>query len=105
MFYFLWGGGEIAIRSNVILLFKSVLKADWVCSIITNRQYVDIKMAIRSFGDPQTPNRNLANIDTNLCLKFFTDIFHSNIKTGKHPCSLQAKNGVGRAAAFKGLGS
>ena len=43
--------------------------------IITNRQYVDIKMAIRSFGDPQTPTRNLANIDINLCLKFFTDIF------------------------------
>ena len=47
--------------------------------IVTNRQYVDVKMAIRSFGDPQTPTRNLANIDTNFC----TDIFHSNIKAGK----------------------
>ena len=51
--------------------------------IVTNRQYVDIKMAIRSFSDPHTPTRNLANIDSNLCLKFFTDKFHGNIKASK----------------------
>ena len=52
--------------------------------IITNRQYVDIKMAIRSFSDPQSPTRNLNNIDTNLCLKFFTDLnLYGNIKASK----------------------
>ena len=44
--------------------------------IVSNREYVDIKMAIRGFSNPNKPQRDLAKIDKNLCLDFF--IKHSS---------------------------
>ena len=45
-------------------------------NIISSREYVDIKMAIRRFCNSNVPQRNLGNIDCNLSLKFFID--HTN---------------------------
>ena len=39
--------------------------------IISKREYVNLKMAIRRFNIPNIPQRNICNIDSNLCLNFF----------------------------------
>ena len=51
--------------------------------IITKRDYVNLKMAIRSFSKVNIPQRNLRNIDVNLCLKFFTEPLPGNFKARK----------------------
>ena len=40
-------------------------------SEITSRDYVDIKMAIRSFNCSTISNRNITKIDNDACLTFF----------------------------------
>ena len=51
--------------------------------IITNREYVDIKMAIRRFSNPDVPQRNLKNINLNLALKFYINHTSSQLKCQK----------------------
>ena len=41
--------------------------------MISKREYVDLKMAIRKFSNCSLPQRNLNNIDPKLSLKFYTD--------------------------------
>ena len=48
--------------------------------IISKREYVDIKMAIRSFSSNNIPQRNLNNIDLKLNLSFFTDLGPRKLK-------------------------
>ena len=48
--------------------------------IITNREYVDLKMAIRRFSNSNVPHRNLNNINSNLSLKFFINHTASQLK-------------------------
>ena len=49
-------------------------------NIISKREYVDLKMAIRRFSNPTNPLKDLKNIDPKLSLKFFTDTLPGNFK-------------------------
>ena len=48
--------------------------------IISKREYVDIKMAIRMFSSTTISQKMLNNIDVKLCLKFFTDFESRKMK-------------------------
>ena len=60
-----------------------ITSLDRCWNIISNREYVDIKMAIRRFNKPSCPHNNIGNIDTKLCLKYFTDATAKTLKAGK----------------------
>ena len=49
-------------------------------NIITNREYVDIKMTIHRFSNSNVPHRNLSNINSNISLKFYIDHTSSQLK-------------------------
>ena len=51
--------------------------------IISKSEYVNLRMAIRSFLDPNIPHRNPCNIDPQLCLNFFTGDTAGNLKASK----------------------
>ena len=49
-------------------------------NIITSREYVDIKMAIRRYDNPANPLCDLKNIDHNLCLSFFINNINKQLR-------------------------
>ena len=51
--------------------------------LITKREYVDLKMALRRFNNPSIPQKDLSNIDPNLKLRFFTDTLPTKFKASK----------------------
>ena len=51
--------------------------------LISKREYVDLKMAIRRFNNPSIPQKDLNNIDPNLKLRYFTDTLSVNVKASK----------------------
>ena len=48
--------------------------------VVTNSEYVNVKMAIRRYSVPTIAHKNLSNINQDLCLSFFTNYSSQQLK-------------------------
>ena len=73
---------EFVNKSGEVMSYEEfcVLTLDRCWKIISKREYLDLKMAIRRFSNPNNPLKDLRNIDPKLSLKFFTDTLTGNFK-------------------------